>query len=1118
MKILPRPDIVEVEEKPKIYKSLHQRQLEYENVRAKIFGEVSDLKKIRNFNKIKKLRDRHHRLKRIRKKIVSTIVTLKGDSRMFAKTKVGGVEVLALLDSGASTSCIGKNAAELLKKNQDYIMPIKDEKVRTADGGVTPVTGFITLPVVWDGEQRDMEFCIVPALEQTVYFGIDFWHTFELDLLSKKTAKNCDKSCDTLCNINHDKIGDSSSLISEINLSEKDEAIALNQHVLSPDQEKKLEQVKNQFPSFAKLGLGKTTLEEHVIEVTDENTPIKQRYYPISPAIQKLMYDELDRMIGLGVIEESNSAWSSPVTLVCKPGKNRLCLDARKVNERTVKDAYPLPHIEGILSRLQDTKYISALDLKDAFWQIPLEQKSREKTAFTVPGRALYQYTVMPFGLCNAAQRMCRLMDKTIPGKLKEKVFVYLDDLLVCSATFEEHLVVLEEVAKCLTRANLTINVEKSKFCYQELKYLGFIVGNGHIKTDESKVAAVRDFPEPKSPKQLRRFLGMSGWYRRFIKDYATLAAPLHDCLKKDKLKKFALTEAAITAFNRIKQAMISAPVLVNPDFEKHFYIQCDASSEGVGGVLFQIDVEDNERPIAYMSTKLNKAQRNYSVTELECYAAILSVKKFRPYVEGLPFTIITDHASLKWLMSQKDLTGRLARWSLKLQCFNFNIMHRKGSENIVPDTLSRIHMDEIRLIGRELDIDLNSPHFQSEEYQELIKYVKENKDSVPDICESDGFVYKRTQFATGDPIQEDKAWKLWVPSELREKLLEQSHYSESVGHGGINKTLERLRIRYYWPGMVKDVQEVVKNCEVCKCCKSTNFIKRPPMGAQQITERPFQRLYIDFMGPYPRSKDGSAYLFVCLDHFSKFVLLKPMRKAVATEVIKYLEQDVFHIFGVPEFVHSDNGKQFISEIFKNFLAKYGVSHIKTAFYSPQANASERVNRSILQIIRSFLKENQTSWSAHVSDAAFALRSAIHSGINLEPYYALFGLHMMQHGASYEVSRRLSKIGWQETKVMNIADKQQLIRDWVIKELGKAHERAAKTYNTRSREIKFKEGQIVYRKNYKQSDQIKRYNAKLAPMHIKCIVLKCIGNSLYELGNITGKKLGIYHAKDLFTA
>ena len=1069
--------------------------------------------KKKNSEKISKMRNNRKLKNKLKNVTISALVSQKGDKRVYASTEVGGMEVLALLDSGASASCIGKGGEKLLKGRENLIKPIKSQGVRTADGAETPVTGTILLSVTWDGENKNLEFLIVPALTQEVYFGIDFWRTFGLDLVSKGKNVICDSSCDTNCDIESDY-----SVIAELELSESDQVVPLNQHELNAEQQQQLDQVKALFPSFAVMGLGKTHLEEHIIEVTDENTPIKQRHYPISPVVQKLMYDELDRMLSLGVIEESNSSWSSPVTLVRQPNKNRLCLDARKVNERTIKDAYPLPHINGILSRLQDTKYISAIDLKDAFWQIPLEQKSREKTAFTVPGRPLYQYTVMPFGLCNAAQRMSRLMDKIFSGKLRERVFVYLDDLLVTTATFEEHIVLLTEVAICLKNANLTINVEKSKFCFKELKYLGYIVGGGCIRTDEAKVAAVRDFPEPKTPKQLRRVIGICGWYRSFIKDYATIVAPLTDCLTKDKIKKFSLTEEAKAAFEQMKLSLMSAPVLVNPDFTKHFYIQCDASSVGVGGVLFQLDDENNERPIAFMSAKLNKAQKNYSVTELECYAAVLSVKKFRPYVEGLPFTIITDHASLKWLMNQKDLSGRLARWSLKLQAFDFNIMHRKGSQNVVPDTLSRMYMEAIEICDRSLDIDLDSPYFASADYETLKKTVETSEDECPDLCVSDKYVYKRTEFSTGEDIFDDQSWKLWVPTELRQELLEKAHSSHSAGHGGMHKTLQRLRTFYYWPGMVNDVQSLVKTCDICRSTKTSNSTRRPLMGAQQITERPFQRIYIDFMGPYPRGKEGHTHIFVCLDHMTKFVFLKPMRKATSAEVVKFLEKDIFHTFGVPEYVHSDNGKQFVSLTFTNFLNKYAIQHIKTAFYSPQSNCSERVNRSVLQIIRTYIGENQKNWDSCLSDVAFALRSAVHSSIKTTPYYALFGMHMMQHADSYKVARNLGAICHNDNLIQNKDDRMQLLREHLMKALKAAHDKSEKTYNTRAKDIKFQVGQVVYRKNFKQSDLTKGFNAKLAPTNIKCIVLKTIGNSLYELGNMAGKSLGVYHAKDMFVA
>lgn len=1086
-------------------KSLHQRLVDYQKARERIFNDeiLEESMKTRKYKKIEKLRERVRIFKKIKNIIISAVITMEGDNRFYAKTNVDGEQVVALLDSGAGANCIGKNAAEFLGKRESRIIKIKNQKIRTANGSGTSVTGMITLPVEWEGETRDMDFLIVPELNQQMYFGVDFWRIFNLNLVSRGKLVNKEGlSIDELLEATADKRV----------------CFDANQHVLSESETLQLEEVKRLFPSFEQFGLGRTNKEEHVIEVIDEGLPIKQRHYPISPVIQGLIFEELDRMLKIGVIEESNSSWSSPVTLVRKVNKNRLCLDARKLNSRTVKDAYPLPHIEGILSRLQETRFISAIDLKDAFWQIPLEKKSREKTAFTVPGRPLYQFTVMPFGLCNAAQRMCRLMDKVIPASIREFVFVYLDDLLVCSLDFSSHMELLSVVADCLSKAKLTINVSKSKFCYREVRYLGYVVGDGCLRTDKDKVAAMEEFPEPKTPRQLRRFLGMTGWYRRFIKDYASIAAPLHEALTKEKLKKFSLSEEAKQAFKDLKQSLVTAPVLSTPDFKKHFYIQCDASSEGVGGVLFQVNNDGEERPIAYLSSKLNKAQKNYSVTEQECYAAVLSVKKFRPYVEGLPFTIITDHSSLKWLMSQKELSGRLARWSLKLQAYDFKIEHRKGSQNVVPDTLSRIDMDEVKVDDQTVDVDVNSVSFSSEEYEELKATITNNKEDLPDLCVSDGFVYKRTEIRTGDALQEDLAWKLWVPADLRTELVERTHCLPSSGHGGIHKTLVKLQQIYYWPGMASDVQAMVKECEICKSCKTSNNMKRPPMGVQQITERPFQRLYIDFMGPYPRTRDGNTYIFVCLDHFSKYVYLKPLRKATAGEVVKCLEREVFHVFGVPEFVHSDNGKQFVSVLFGEFLQKYGVRHIKTAFYSPQANASERVNRSILQIIRSYIGDDQKGWDLHLSEAAFALRSGVHSSIGMSPYYAVFGINMIQHARSYEVGRKLCSLKDATFTMETHADKNQLIRDKILTELKKAHLKNVKVYNTRSKDVKFKEGQMVYRKNFRQSNLADGYNAKLAPPNVRCVVLKSIGNSLYELGTQAGKKLGIYHAKDMFAA
>lgn len=906
----------------------------------------------------------YFRSKRLcRKFLVSAIFSKPTDMRYFAKISFLEFNEFGLLDTGASVSCLG---AELALHNFSKYQNFSKcrSNVSTADGSIQRVVGWIDVLVSFKGDTRPLRFFIIPSLSQRVILGIDFWKKFGLipDILGSVVLM-----ADGVISTSVQALNPEGVVLQE--------DFDTDSFPLTGPQRKQLQAVINLFPNFETQGLGRTRLIRHSIDVGDAS-PVKQRYYPVSPAVERLMFGEIDRMLSLGVIEPSTSAWSSPMRLVVKPGKVRLCLDARRLNAVTIKDAYPLPNIEGIFARLPKANIISKLDLKDAFWQISLDEKSRPLTAFTVPGRPLYQFVVMPFGLCNAPQTMCRLMDEIIPPDLRHCVFGYLDDLVIVSEDFPSHMEVLVRISAQFRRANLSLNVSKSKFCVTRVNYLGYVIGNGGITTDPEKVAAITNWPVPKTLKQVRGFLGLTGWYRRFVPNFSDATFHITEVLKSRK--KFQWTPEAQLAFEDLKGLLTSAPVLSNPDFTKKFYLHCDASDHGIGAVLVQLDKDGQEKPIAFMSKKLTTAQRNYSVTERECLAAVEAIKKFRCYLELQEFEVVTDHSSLLWLMRQPDLSGRLARWVFKLQSYRFSISHRKGSEHVVPDALSRIPHEEVAGIDTILpEVDLESPFFLDEDYVSLRARVFESQSSLPDLRIVDKYVYYRTEPYSGEERQEQDAWKLWIPLRLREDTISRAHDSPVTAHGGIAKTVDLLRRHFFWPGMVKDVRRYVGNCEVCKTTKAPNTIMKPPMVNQSVSERPFQRLYIDLLGPYPRSKSGYIGLLIVLDHFSKFHWVCPLRKFTSSAIKDFLQSQIFHIYGVPETVISDNGSQFKANDLNAFLTSFGINHIYTAFYSPQANASERVNRSLIAGIRAFLKKDHREWDQNLSAICCALRNAV---------------------------------------------------------------------------------------------------------------------------------------------
>ncbi|CAH2210808.1 jg24696, partial [Pararge aegeria aegeria] len=444
--------------------------------------------------------------------------------------------------------------------------------------------------------------------------------------------------------------------------------------------------------SYETRGLGRTSLITHTID-TGDAAPIRQRYYRMSPEKQRILSRQLDEMLQDDVVEPCESPWSSPVLLTPKKnGELRFCLDSRKLNAVTKKDAYSLPYISDILDNLRDAKYLSSLDLSKSFWQILIKKEDRCKTAFYIPSRGTFQFKSMPFGLTNAPATQQRLVDTLFYGpEFEHMVFVFVDDIIVISPTFEEHIALLKRVLNKLKIANLTINFEKSKFFRNKLNYLGYVVDCKGLHADPTKIEAILNYKTPGNRKEVRRFLGTASWYRRFIPNFSALASPLNKLTSQKKnAPSFCWTPEAESSFKKLKECLVTAPVLSCPDYSKPFEVHADASDFGLGAVLTQT-LDGNEKVIAYMSKSLNDQERNYSATEREALAVLTAIEHWRCYLEnGHKFIVYTDHASLKWFLNLNNPTGRLARWGVRLSAYNFEIKHRKGSENVVPDSLSR--------------------------------------------------------------------------------------------------------------------------------------------------------------------------------------------------------------------------------------------------------------------------------------------------------------------------------------------------------------------------------------------------------------------------------------------
>ncbi|KAL0150433.1 hypothetical protein M9458_054260 [Cirrhinus mrigala] len=709
------------------------------------------------------------------------------------------------------------------------------------------------------------------------------------------------------------------------------------------------------------------------IELLPGTTPPKGRIFPLSQPETEAMRTYIEEELAKGFIAPSTSPASAGFFFVKKKdGSLRPCIDFRALNDITVKYRYPLPLVPSALEQLRSAKYFTKLDLRNAYNLIRIREGDEWKTAFsTTTGH--YEYRVMPFGLVNSPSIFQSFINDVFRDMLGRWVIIYMDDILVFSDSLKSHISHVRKVLQRLISHHLFAKAEKCEFHQTATTFLGYVVSSEGVAMDDSKVQAVLRWPQPSTLKELQRFLGFSNFYRRFIRNFSSVAAPLTSMVRKG-VKRLSWSPAAVQAFKVLKESFTIAPILHHPDPEREFIVEIDASSTGIGAVLSQRHGDPPKLyPCAFFSRKLSQAEQNYDVGNRELLAMKASLEEWRHWLEGakFPFTILTDHRNLEYLRSAKRLNHRQARWALFFTRFDFSVTYRPGSKNTKADALSRLYEAEYQPLSPD-------PILPATLIVAPVQW-----DIITEVTESQ---------ATDPPPADCPPDKLYVPQPLRERVLQLIHNNPSSGHPGITATLQLVSQKFWWSTLRIDTINYVRNCETCCITKPS---KQLPAGLLQpltTPQRPWSHIAIDFVTDLPPSA-GHTTILTVIDRFSKSCRLIPLPKLpTAFETAETLCNFVFRFYGLPEDIVSDRGPQFTSRLWSAFFKSLNINISLTSGYHPESNGqSERLNQEIIRFLRSYCHRNQSDWSKFLFWAEYAQNSIRKPATGLTPFQCVLG-------------------------------------------------------------------------------------------------------------------------------
>lgn len=938
---------------------------------------------------------------------------------------VQGTELLLLVDSGSTHSFIDQRIGMKL----NGITPLnKPVTVKLADGGLMQCTHEVLNCCWWmQGHKFKSNFKLLQLGSYDAILGMDWLSQFSpmhIDWVNKwmefqhlnQSVKllgisACTDKCPT---ISPDQLGGMINTGSVMLLIQLASVLQTSSNVIPESVQQVLQQFKSVFAE--PKGLPPKRICDHSIPLIPGAKPVNLRPYRFNPALKDEIESQITEMLQSGVIQHSNSAFASPALLVRKKdGTWQLVIDYRQLNAITIKSSYPMPVIDELLDELSGAKWFSKLDLRAGYHQIRMKEGEEYKTAFqTHTGH--YEYKVMSFGLTGAPATFQGAMNDTLHSVLRKFALVFFDDILVYSPDLPSHIDHLQQVLSLLQKHQWQVKLSKCSFAQKQLIYLGHIISGDGVSTDPSKVQEVMNWPVPTTPKKLRGFLGLAGYYRKFVKGFGIISKPLTQLLRKGV--PFTWTTETDQAFNCLKHALVTAPVLALPDFSQPFTVETDASESGIGAVLSQ-----NKHPIAFISKALGPRTKGLSTYEKECMAVLLAVEHWRSYLQLGEFTILTDHHSLMHLSDQRLHTPWQHKAFTKLLGLSYKIVYRKGTSNAAADALSRKFQgdSELSVVSSctptwllEVAQGYESDAFSSE----LLAALSLKSDA-------------RTDYSLHDGIIKYKG-RIWIGNNaaLQSKLFSELHASPVGGHSGFPVTYSRFKRLFAWVGMKKQVKTWVQQCQICIQAKPDRDRYPGLLQPLPVPEGAWQVISLDFIEGLPKSHSYNCILVV-VDKFSKYGHFLPLTHPfTAIDVAKLFMLNIFKLHGLPQTIISDRDRIFTSQLWEQLFTRSGTTlHLSTAYHPQTDGQTERVNQCLEIYLRCFVHATPSKWATWLHLAEYWYNTTFHSSLNSSPFEVLYGHPPRHFGINSEDCAIPDLHVWlQERKLMQSLVQQQLNR------------------------------------------------------------------------------------------